>query len=78
MEGQQAKQGQIGRQHKTIGVAGITAGQGNSLANDMMEGRSEGTAKGGRGWIVSARARRKAGRREWCVTARRAGQDRAG
>ena len=32
--------GQSGRQRKTIGVAGIIAGQGNGVADDMMEGRA--------------------------------------
>ena len=32
--------GQSGRQHKAIGVAGITAGHGNGVADDMMEGRA--------------------------------------
>ena len=37
-----------GRQHKTIGVAGITAGQGNDVGRrydgEQDKGRSEGTA----------------------------------
>ena len=40
-EGWRAEQvRQSGRQRKTIGVAGITAGQGNGVADDMMEGRA--------------------------------------
>ena len=42
---QQAKQEESGRHHKTIGVAGITAGQGNGAADDMIEEGLEGTAK---------------------------------
>ena len=42
--------GQSGRQHKTIGIAGIAAGQGNGVADDMMsrQGHVGGYGKGRR------------------------------
>ena len=43
--------GHGGRQHKTIGVAGITAGQGNGVADDIVEGLERA------GWRVRQRAK---------------------
>ena len=37
--------GRIRGERKTIGVAGITAGQGNGLANDMVEGRARASRR---------------------------------
>ena len=64
---QQTRQAAEWEATQKIDVAGIAAGQGNGVADDMMEGlpldkgSSEGTIKGRRGWMVSVKARRKTG-----------------
>ena len=72
--------GQGGRPHKTIGVAEITAGQGNSVSDDMMEGRARAGRKVRKGWKrVDGKCQDKVeGEDEWCVRERRAGQGRVG
>ena len=69
--------GQSWRQHKAIGVTGITAGQWNGDVMESMAGAGRGYGKGQKSADGRCQGNAEGGD-EWRVTERRAGQGKTG